>query len=528
MRHVALTTVAAFTALVAIVACEEQAPDRTLTAPDVSFAKGIGGACDDGRARLIGTQQADIWARPALDSAQNRFDLVKAACIGTPTSTTKSLMLDYIEWTIDNRLARKAGATDAMLIAHWNTVFPYAGYTGTDQPTNVPASLFTDGAVGVIDWTETGEVEIPNKAALTSYPQDANGDQRDHLFVIYPIAANCLTGTNLQQSGPCFEFGSFPHVVPKFSPKVKVGICQPHDATPLSVPALGHLSPITKITEDGGTYPECVETASAPAGSWNDGLGAIVKRLAWHAKRAVSPAPLYAVHGGLGGLGDDISPHGAVDLEVFRSTFTNDVVGQAPGAPETGSWSIVTLTPPGTILVQASLGQQASKLAVLNQAGGNCKKNCGGLYLRGNLETAGPAASDGVYEAEFDALQAQTNMKEAVFALRDTQDKDLATVTFAVRNNVNLIIYNDKQSGASKVLGNWVQNVPVHFNIQVDLNANTTTVWIDNGATPAFSGVPFVNTTLSNPNFATISADFRGIDSGTMGWDEITVVRLRD
>ena len=92
MRHVALTTVAAFTALVAIVACEEQAPDRTLTAPDVSFAKGIGGACDDGRARLIGTQQADIWARPALDSAQNRFDLVKAACIGTPTSTTKSLM----------------------------------------------------------------------------------------------------------------------------------------------------------------------------------------------------------------------------------------------------------------------------------------------------------------------------------------------------------------------------------------------------------------------------------------------------
>ena len=123
MRHVALTTVAAFTALVAIVACEEQAPDRGLTAPDVSFAKGVGGACDDGRARLIGTQQADICARPALDSAQNRFELVDDACVGTPTNTTKSLMLDYIQWTIDNRLARKAGVTDAMLLAHWNTVF---------------------------------------------------------------------------------------------------------------------------------------------------------------------------------------------------------------------------------------------------------------------------------------------------------------------------------------------------------------------------------------------------------------------
>ena len=526
MRHVALTTVAAFTALVAIVACEEQAPDRSLTAPDVSFAKGIGGACDAARARLIGAQQADLWERPALDNAQNMFALVEDACTGTPTATTKSLMLDYIQWTIDNRLPRRAGATDAMLIAHWNTVFPYAGYTGIDQPSNVPDSVFRVGAVGVIDYTDTGEVEIQDKAALTSYPQDANGDQRDHLFVIYPIQANCLTGTNLQQSGPCFEFGSFPHVVPKFSPKVKVGICQPHDATPLTIPALGHLSPITKITEDGGTYPECVETASAPAGSWNDGLGAIVKRLAWHAKRAVTPTSLYAVHGGLGGLGEDISPHGAVDLEVFRSTFTNDTVGQPPGTPETGTWSIVTLTAPGTILVQESLGQQASKLAVLNQAGGNCRKNCGGLFLRGNLETSGPAASDGVYEAEFDALQAQTNMKEAVFALRDSQGRDLATVTFAVRNNVNLIIYNDKQSGASKVLGNWVQNVPRHFNIQVDLNADTTTVWIDNGATPAFSGVAFVNTNATN--FATISADFRGIDSGTMGWDNITVARLRD
>jgi hypothetical protein len=37
--------------------------------------------------------------------------------------------------------------------------------------------------------------------------------------------------------------------------------------------------------------------------------------------------------------------------------------------------------------------------------------------------------------------------------------------------------------------------------------------------------VAFLNTTS---NFTDISADFGGIDSGVMGWDEIRVVRLQD
>ena len=525
MRYVTLATLAV--ASVGLAACEQQAPDRSPTAPDaqVAFAKQLGGTCDDARARLIATQQADLWVKPALDEAKAMFALVTASC---PTANP-SAMLDYIQWTIENRLVnRKAGATDAMLLTHWNTVFPYSGYTGADQPSTVPTSIFgTDGAAEVIDWNVGGEISVPNAAALTSYVQDSAGDKRDHLFVIYSIPANCLGG-NLRQSGPCYQFSAFPHVAPKFSPKNKIGICQAvhsGEAIPLHAPALGHLDPLTRVTEPTGIYPACTDLASdVPAGSWSGGIGGVVTRLAWLAKQAVTPKSAYAVHGGLGGLGGGLSPFGAVDREVFNADFENDVVGQAPGAPGSGTWT-QSATPPGTILVQASLGQINSKLVVLNQSGGNCAK-CGGLLLQGNLVTTGPAATEGIYEAEFDALQAQSNMKEAVFAIRDTNGRDIARVTFAVRNNVNQILYNDSKGNPGTLLGPWVQYAPRHFRIQVDLDAKTTTIWFDNASSPAVSGAAFVNTNANN--LASIAADFRGIDSGTMGWDNVKITRLAD
>jgi hypothetical protein len=533
MRHVALTTVA-FVAAVAIVACEQQVADQNPTAPevDLSFAKQLGGQCDAARLRAIGDEQKAQWANPYLAQATALFDLVSANCSNT---AGKSYMLDYIQWTIDNRTNRKSGTTNGQLISHWNTVFPYVGYTGADQPLNVPDSVFTVGAAKVIDGGQTGELTAPN-AALTFYAQSTGGDLRDHLFVIYPIPANCLTGSNLQQFGPCFRFDAYPHQTAVWNPKAKMGICEIHDPLDqiqnhISSPALAHLDPIAKVTDSVGShYPAyCLDdVASIPRGSWHNGFGAAVTRLAWMAKRAVTPQSAYAGHGGLGGLGGGFSPIGAVDLEVFHADFENNAVGAAPSAPETGSWQIVTLTPPGTITVQNSLGQQNSKLVVLQQSGGNCK-NCGGLYLRGNFESAGSQATAGTYDAEFDALQSQSNMKEAVFALRDNNDVNIATITFAVRNNTNLILYNDKKGSPQQLLGNWVQNVPVHFRVRVSLggintgDAQSTEVWVNEVS--KFAGVPFL---ANAANFSRIAADFRGIDSGTMGWDNIIVTRLSD
>jgi hypothetical protein len=226
-----------------------------------------------------------------------------------------------------------------------------------------------------------------------------------------------------------------------------------------------------------------------------------------------------------------MSPFGAVDLEVFNASFTADTVGKKPGAPGTGTWT-QAVQAPGTITVQSSLGTQSSNLAVLNQAGGNCA-NCGGLLLQGNLESTDSSATAGVYDAQWVSLQDQSNMKEAVFVLRDNQNRDIARVTYAVRNNVNLILYNDIPATSTSaavpgiVIGNWIQHTPDSFRIRVNLDSpRTTTLYFNGSAVSAATNRPFVNTAAKN--FSIIAADFRGIDSGTMGWDEIKVSRLPD
>jgi hypothetical protein len=242
------------------------------------------------------------------------------------------------------------------------------------------------------------------------------------------------------------------------------------------------------------------------------------------AKDAITPEPLYAVHGGLGGIGGKLSPFGAADLEVFHATFTDDVVGLPPGTPGSGTWLQQT-KPPGTILVASALGQYTNKLAILNQGGGNCAK-CLGLLLQGNIFTVGSPATEGIYEAEWVSLQDNANMKEAVFVLRDTGGLDIARVTYAVRNNVNLILYNDTKTSAGTFVANWVQHVPSTFKIRVDLDAKTTSLWYNGDLVDAATDVPYANTHAAN--LATISADFRGIDSGVVGWDEIKVTRQAD
>jgi hypothetical protein len=532
MRHVTLTATAVAALLVAIVACEDQSPQKSLTAPDaLSLARALGNECDAARLRLITSQQGDLYNKPQLDSAKALFESVTSQC---SSGDGENLMLAYIQFTIDHHPAgEKTGVTDAQLLTHWNTVFPYVGFTGSDQPSTVPSDIFgAEGAAKVLEWDVGGEIAALN-AALTQQPQNEDGDRRDHLFVIYPISSPCLSG-NIQQFGPCFQISAFPHLPSGklFSPKNKIGICIVHqldDAIEdhITAPALGHLDPLTRVTETLNTqYPStCGDVSSVPAGSWNRGFGEAVKRLAWLAKKAVTPEPLYAVHGGLGGLGGGLSPFGAVDREVFKATFSGDAAGSKPGAPETGTWTVDSAKAPGTIVVASSLGDLTTNLVVLNQSGGNCG-TCFGLLLEGTLETAGAADSVGVYEAEFDALQTQANMKEAVFVLRDNAGHDIARVTYAVRNNRNVILYNDYKGHPGTELGLWTQNVSRHFRIRVDLDAGNTTLWFNNATSETVTNASFVDSRAND--FSTISADFKGIDSGTMGWDNIVVTRLAD
>jgi hypothetical protein len=543
MRHVRLAILALAT--VGIAACEQQAADRSPTAPDVdlSFAKALGGTCDAGRLRAITTQQGNLWVRPELTEARARLDLVSGSCT-SDLAASRGYMLAYIQWTIDNRGAiidQGSGSARVNLLAHWNTVFPYVGYTGVDQPLTVDTTIFVDGigTAGVItQLTSDRELRTPEAAITVPVQDEETGDARPHLFVIYPLADGCLTGTNLNQLGACFEIGSFPKVAGAFDPKVKVGICPKEGSNhELGTAALGHLNGSTVEIPDQTVYPaDCSEAwASNDEGSWTGGFGSVMKRVASLAGDVFGVKSAYAVHGGLGGTSLCCSHFGLVDLEVFNADFENNLIGALPDPSNanTGTWSPVTAKAPGSITISSSLGDIATKVVVLNQGGGNCKKNCGGLLLQGNLASSGSVASNGVYEAEWISLQDLANMKEAVFVLRDENGRDLARVTYAVRNNVNQILYNDVPATPTQaaipgtLLGNWVQHTSSHFRIRVDLTAGTTSVWFNNATAPAVEDVAFVNPDASN-TFKTISAVFTGIDSGNIGWDNIIVRRLED
>ena len=516
-------------ALLAFACSEPRETSVTDPGPGLRFAKPIaGGACAAKLGRDITTQMADLFAKPELDQAKLLWGTVEAQCASSIAQARES-MLTYVQFTIANKGAIKPqseGSWQANLIAHWSATFAYVGYTNADQPGAVPTTIFdTEGAVGVIPASMTGSQELAAaNAALTMYQQNAGtGDTRGHLFVIYPLPSSCLGATNLSKAGPCYEFGSFPAVSPAFDPQIKVGICQVHQTTDsihhhLDNPALAHLTDnVARVQQLAGTYPTtCGDVASIPAGSWNGGIRNIAARLAWHAKQSVTPKPLYAVHGGLGGLGGKLSPHQAVELLVFSADFEDDVVGQQPGQPETGTFTTPYLvTPPGSIVVQSSLGQHSSKLAVLAQAGGNCA-NCGGLMLEGNLSSGTPGvyATTGVYDAEWISLQQGPTMKKATFVLRSSSGAQIAAVNYSTKSSANIITYGNSNT----VLANWVRYVPMHFRIRVDLDAKTTTLYID--------GVQKATASFSAANFAKIAADFRGIDSGIMGWDDIEVRRI--
>jgi hypothetical protein len=189
--------ISAIALLVSAWACTD-APTPSVTNPDLSvnYARVTGGACSSTTARTISSQQTDLYAKPLRDTAQARFKPVVDNCLSNPDSA-KSAMLSYIQWTIDNKasiLQPATGTKYGALLVHWNTVFPFVGYTGVDAPVNVPTTIFTDtGTAQLIrnPATTNDSVEIfpPNQlAALTFFHQiPGSGDTRPHLFVIYPL-----------------------------------------------------------------------------------------------------------------------------------------------------------------------------------------------------------------------------------------------------------------------------------------------------------------------------------------------------
>jgi hypothetical protein len=535
MRYSTISAVSLSCILLA--ACDKD-PSVMSTGPDVRYAQSSSTPCSSSLARDISQLQNTLFSHAYLTAVRDAFALVVNDCVSNPPQA-KEEMLSYVQLTIDfyragNVDQPRQGTKEGALVALWDLAFTYVDYPAPGLPASV---LLAEGAVGVMPENATVDFELKAKHAAI-YVQAQNtttGDPRGHLFSIYPLTTGCLTGTNLQQSGPCFDFAANPVADPKFDPKVKVGICQPVAATYV-IPAnaaLGHLQDAgnTTVTGPAGIYPDYCDH-DFYTGSWTGGFSDIATRLAWLAGRALGVQTAYAVNGGLGGLDDDLSSEfGAVDLLVFKATFT----ANTPGSPivdgdtaDVGTWT-VDVTPPGSITVQSSLGDLDTKPVVLSQGGGNCL-NCGGLLLQGNLHSEGPPATTGKYRVEWYSVQSAPSVKEAPFVLRSSSGQEIARVTYSTVSNANVLSYNGPQ------FGTWTRNVTQRFEIIVDLDTKKTSLSVP--GFPSISNQDFVCLTAQPPevpctaatvvDFATIAAEFSGIDSGVMGWDNIKVTRLSD
>lgn len=504
--------------LIAVVtACSDSSPPAPTTAAPPRPLFAVTQPCDNQVANQIGKEQKALFAGAVLTEAQNRFKIIKADC-----PATSEQMLSYIQFTIDqyrlgNVKTQSSGTKQDAVVAHWNSLFVYLGQAAPNASGDV---LSPDGAAAVMPQAG-GSRDLtagpgPNGPGAGLHVPDNAAPGGSHLYTIQLISSSCIA-TTLEQTGACYLLNSYPHVT-TFNPRITVVICQAgHLEEHL---ALGHVrgSGNSEVLPRpaGPQFPLlCAEpTSDASFNRW----GPLGRALA-AAVRVFSPRPAYAAHGGLGGLSEEMSPFGGVELTFFKATFTSDAVGLPPGAPETGNWTTITADAPGSITVQNALGDLTAKPVVLNQAGGNCTV-CGGLQLTGTVTTASEVdANSGVYVVRWTSLEDKPAPKEAPFVIRSSTGLEVARLSYKRLSSTRILAYNNATLPVS-----WEESVAQAFEIVVDLGTKTTSLRIDGVPVAGFQNVPFVNPAANN--VGTVAAEFSGIDAGIVGWENITVTKV--
>ena len=495
------------------------------------MAKSVGVACTTAQAQLVEDHQDAIFAAGAtLNGAEALWRDVKQLCSTSNAnrmSAAQDAFMLYIRYTVlqyrDNPAGIIGGDKSAPIVAHWDLAFPYVNYA---QPGLLPNTL-TVGAARVITRSEMAadsvEFGIPSVAAMQTQPQVSGGDPRGHLFVIFPETGTCNPQTALTESNACFNFKAFPSAVPgAFNPRVKVGICA----------ELNFVAPGFAHYTGTGTNTTIEPTIQYPGHAFCDGQEperryGIFGRVTRLASKVFGVKRAYAAHGGLGTLAPGFSTFVPVERNVFMARFGNVTLGSAPDSgeiapPDRGYWTRVFSTPPGSIAVQASLGDLNTQPVVLNQGGGACANNCGGLDLWGQIETADNSrAVAGRVSVSWHSVQDHAAPKEAPFILRSSTGAEIARVAYVKAQGGTRIKFNNQ------VVADWVKGQYQSFSIILDFVAGTATLTVKNSAGSVVHSST-QNIRNNATDFSQINAEFTNIDSGVVGWDNIVVERLPD
>ncbi len=421
--------------------------------------------------------------------------------------------------------------TQELLVDNWDHT---ATFVGEPAYLLAPSVLDANGAVGVFG---AAGGDLLNSVSTAGIRVNPNAVSNSYVFSIAPLA-DCSTlssRTNLDLFPLCFDL----HVNPltTFAPPdfVDIELC-PVEGTPAAILGRGHLAhpKIDELaltpTPPGGnnifgfSCSNALTDANILAPS---GVFGALRQLAQRTMQWLRPTAAYAIHGGLSGKSCCLSPYGTADPDIFLSTFTADVVGLPPGPPEKGTWTVQSASP-GSVLVQASLGDVNSNLAVINQQGGNCT-NCGGLNFIGTVHGAPP--ENGTYLVRWRSLVSSPNVNYVPFILR-AADTTLELARLDYRSGgpaqTGPLTFNGTSLVAGLPAGTWARNISQLFEITVDLVSTPHTVSLSINGVPVSGAqaVPFVNPAATN--IKTLSIRIVGNDVQTIGWENIEIRRLVD
>jgi hypothetical protein len=535
----------------AVVAACRQDTRTTPTEPTVALRAGAAAplaSCSSKSLKQLQSEISALFGSALQTTANNKVSVINSLCT-TNNAAARDSAITYMIWTdsqypagILQPKSNSGFQTKAQaLTSHWMDVSAFVGFT---PPFTVPTqALDASGAVGVMDGAVGGYlITGDGQGAIYLYPNAATGL---HLFTIALNSPGCLS-TNLLQRGQCYQIDIWPGQVLDTNTKgMLVGIC--NAAVPDADDFVGRFEPngdaTTRVLPQSSeaqaiwlAQPAVTPPNQPFCGGAND-VGLVLPRrepgLFGAGKWALAsagaalthffvPDNLYATHTVATGGTFKNSLFNQVKTTVFFADFNNstNVIGQPPGAPEVGTWTQAS-PPPGSILVQQSLGDLLNQPVVLNQGGGACTK-CGTLLLQGNLTAfTGKTADVGTYEIRWQSLEAKPSVKGAPFVLRGSNGGRLATLTYkSEQNQANNLYYN------GVVVASWVQNVNQSFLITADLAAKTTSLSINGVPVTGAQNVPFQDSKTTD--FITVAAEFSGIDAGIVGWDNISVARLAD
>jgi hypothetical protein len=548
MRFRVLAAVVAATGLAAL-GCRE-APHSVPTEPLQPNVVAGSGTCGKTLPDQIYSDIDQLFAGSDRTQARNQWGKVVKACSLTNLAPAASEQLTYVQLTIDKFYAGRVLSTalptpKQRLVLNWNHTAAFVGEAAYDTYATEPGTppwlvdgngdataLSSAGAVKVcLPSTGAGFCDIVNADLTAGWRVDRRSITEAHLFSIAPLPnCNAVSTQSFDRIPLCFELDVDPPATLNSTYPFTVELCTPENSDHSILGRLNlahtHNAALQVAPRTANPFNFSCSNALADANQPRArGLWGAVSRLSLRAFRWLRPEAAYAIHGGLSGISCCRSPWGAIDPVTLLATWTNQTVGQRPTSPFTtpdkGSLAIVS-TSPSTVLVQSSLGDIASNLLVINQAGGNCT-GCGGLSVTATVK--GTPEQIGTYTVSWRSVMTSPNVGYAPFIVRDENGLELARLEY--RNGgpaqSGPLTYN---GNTTTPVGTWRRSVSQQFEITVDLVNKTTSLSINGSPVSGAQGVAFVNP--SAVSVKTLSIELVGSDNQTIGWDDLKVLRLPD